>query len=184
MSNTLKYVAVAIVAGALVTAGYLVKGPSIVKTVERLGAVSSPDIMSPYFSFGGVRSWGYHTKFDSAATTTLCSFQTPASTSTLVYAVARAQTATSTLLALEWGKDNTNRTATTTSLGYAIVASGKLWTAVASSTAGSFVGGDTMIDGKTVLPPSSYVVFKMGGSAIGPSLTGVCDVVIREAVFN
>lgn len=180
-SNISKYVGVALVAGILVTAGYLVKQPQTVReVVNQLGSVSSPDIMSPYFSFGGVRHWGYHTNFNSSASTTLCSFRTPASTSTVTRAIASAKTSTATALYLEWGVAAA-MDATTTSLGKANVVSGAQFTQVASTTLGDFTSPTGPIDPNFVVGPNKYLNFKMAGSAIGPSLTGSCDAVFVQS---
>lgn len=143
-----------------------------------LGSVAGPDIMSPYFSYGGVRHWGYSTTFNQASTT-LCDFTSPAGTSTLAYAIAKQTTGTSTAIAVEWGK-SANPTATTTSLGYSgALAASAQYTAVASTSPSATAG---MIDPSFVFKGGSHLVFKYGGAQGALNvLVGTCKAVFIES---
>lgn len=63
---------------ALVIAGVSVSRPAqvVVEKTIQAGSVSSPDILSPYFSFGGVRRWAVKQQMFTASTT-ICSFDSP-----------------------------------------------------------------------------------------------------------
>lgn len=60
-----------------------------------LGALAGPDIPSPYLKWGGVAFWPYQ-KSVATATTTLCTFTSPAATSTLSHASITLTTASTT----------------------------------------------------------------------------------------
>src|SRR3990167_10631967 len=52
------------------------------RVIERVGAFPGPDINSDYLSFNGVKHWYYSSKLRTA-TTTVCSFKSPAATTTV-----------------------------------------------------------------------------------------------------
>ena len=74
------------VEAAKVTVPAPIVNVTVPKQDVKLGSVASPDIQSPYFSFGGVREWGIRTDSLTQATTTVCALRAPASTSTLNFA--------------------------------------------------------------------------------------------------
>lgn len=142
--------------------GFAPDAQVVTQTVEKqYGALSGPDIISPYLNWGGVRTWNYSMAMNPASTT--CSFRSPASTSTLLFAGARV--ASSTLVAhdAEWGKAIT-AFATTTSFGeHRSIASGVQYTVLASTTINS------QVDGTVVFAPNTYLNLKVGAwSAASP----------------
>lgn len=157
-----------------VGASVLLGGHTIEKTTvtEKAGALSSPDIQSPYLSFGGVRRWAGWANF-SAATTTPCSIQSPAATSTLVTASWQITTGTSTAATIDLGT-STTRYSTTTNL-------------VAAKSVGSGARGDanwTSAGGgvnDNVMSPSTWVVVKTAGAGLGGyTYSGRCAAVFQE----
>lgn len=154
-----------------------------------LGAVSSPDIMSPYFSYGGNRHWAYSTvakgteSISNGFGSTTCQILSPSATTTLVSAsayftsigstspveIGMTVSATSTRgqVGVQYTGETGIRTNATTTLITAsaqnVAASGGQ--VIASSTA------ETLI-----VPPYSYINTKIGGgSAATPNtVVGVC----------
>ena len=80
-----------------------------------MGAVSGPDIYSSYLSVNGVSKWYYSSALNNASTT-LCSFKTPAATTTLEYGSFLMTNGTSTVLYIDMGKHLTSPSATSTGL--------------------------------------------------------------------
>ena len=154
----------------------------VINQVQTLGAVSSPDIMSPYFSFGGVRQWAAHTDNLNHASTTICSMQSPAATSTLVFGSVKLTTGTTTAIALEMAKD-TSYAATTTRISYDVLASGAQTTMVAfvASTTGAYGANGqahTADELDMVFAPNTYLNVKYGGAAGALNvLVGSCNAV-------
>ena len=99
----------------------------------KLGSVASPDINSPYFSFGGVREWGAMTNSLTQATTTVCALQSPASTSTLNFASIQFSISSTTASLVTMARAS-NAYATTTSLGTVSLTANGHGMLVASST--------------------------------------------------
>lgn len=140
-----------------------------------LGALSSPEIMSNWFSVGGVREWKYSAA-PTAASYTLCSFQSPAATSTIKSAGISLTVSTTSASTLYIAKGAT-AVATTTLLGsaYAIGASAQA-TVIASTTpweAGS----------AAIIAPNQYVNIALNPAAsvitnLAPQ--GRCQVVFEE----
>ena len=142
--------------------------PDPVAPAPQLGALSGPDIQSPYLSVGGVRK-EYRSSTLSASTTP-CALQAPAATSTLVNFGVRLSTASSTATVWTLAKATT-AFATTTAFDQFSVGSGAL---------GAFYVGhasSTAPDENGVIAPSNYVVVGVQGTAIADStkLNGVCQ---------
>lgn len=144
-----------------------------------LGA-ASPDFMTNYISVGGVRQWWYSTPLTTASTT-LCSIQAPAATSTLMFGSLNIRTGTTSALYLEFGKGAANkRTATTTNLGYVTV--------LAANAVGTFLASTTQsgADPANVFAPNTW--FVVNASVPGYSdwtaaaLTGRCKAFFIENV--
>ena len=161
MNNILKIVLVSALVALLVVLGVSVlkrpKEPSV-------SAFPGPDILNPYLSVNGLSTFSYSSGMNQASTS-VCSFKTPAATSTLVYATATFRTGTTTGLMLEWGK-SVSPSATTTSLGVTSLASLELATFRASSTPADFAvtasaGGK---DPQFVFAASNYLTLKYGGA--------------------
>lgn len=135
---------------------------------QQLGSLTGPDIPSPYLQWGGVTSYQTGTTF-SQASTTVCSMQAPAATSTLVYASAAITTATTTATIWEFGKSNQFDATTTLVSQVASVASGALATINASTTATATLAQNI------VFGPGQYLNVKFGGTqGITNSLVGTC----------
>lgn len=133
----------------------------------RLGSVSSPDIQSPYFSFGGVREWGARTDNLTQATTTVCALQAPAATSTLNFASIQFKVSSTTASLVTMARAAT-AFATTTSLGtVSLTANGQ----------GMLVASSTQL---YQFPPNSYLVVGMQDTTADAtagtfSPTGTCQ---------
>lgn len=136
---------------------------------QLLGAVSSPDIMSPYFSVGGVVEWKAHTITLTQASTTVCAIQSPAATSTLssaniLFSVSSTTASTVTLA------QSTTPYATTTSLGSITLAANARGQALASTTG-------------VVFSPNTYFVVSMTGGIGTFSPTGVCQASWQQLAY-
>lgn len=129
---------------------------------QKLGSVSSPDIQSPYFSYGDVRFWAGSTNNLAQATTTVCAIQAPASTSTLQYGSIRFSVGSTTASLVTFAKAAT-AFATTTSLGQFTVAANAQGTAFASTTLGT-----------AIFAPNEWFVVGMQGGVGTFSPTGRC----------
>lgn len=85
MENQNKLVAVALTVGVMTFAGLWLFQPKVVtqtiREVPSFAGVSSPDLNSPYFSYGSNRYWGSSASIN--ATQALCDLVAPAGTSTL-----------------------------------------------------------------------------------------------------
>lgn len=132
----------------------------------KVGAISSPDIPSPYLSWGGVRSWAGHTDILANASTS-CSFQSPNATSSLDYAsFTIGASTTANAIIIEMGVAN-DPNSTTTLIGtkYSLAASNQV-TVVASTSNATGAG--------IVFAPNQYFNIKVGGVANG--IGGNCNV--------
>lgn len=147
--------------------------------VQQFGSVASPDIQSPYFSFGGVRFWGAHTESLAAATTTVCALQSPVATSTLLSASIRFVVSSTTASTVTLAKATTAY-ATTTKLVEVALAAGAQGTVVASTTPS---GGATN-DGTNVFSPNTYLVVGMAGGTGTFTPTGTCQAVWIQNSYN
>lgn len=137
------------------------------------GALSSPDIVSPYFSFGGVREWAASVELRQASTS-LCAIQSPAATTTLTSASLRVDFATTTAQQLEIGKATT-AFATTTRLAIVSIAANASTHLVATTSATALQDG--------IVAPYSWINAQITagvGGAAGNVPTGRCNVVFRE----
>lgn len=158
-----------VIAGVVsVISASVIRSEKVVQEVKEktsLGALSSPDIASPYLSFGNVRRYAAGATLNQASST-LCSLLSPASTSTLVSAGIQITTGTSTAVALEIGKGAI--TSTTTRFAYRVLASGvqaTLTAVTASTTAtGGSAGSTFTTEPDAVFAPNTYLNFKYGGA--------------------
>lgn len=157
----------------------------VINSVSQVGAVSSPDIMSPYFSFGGVRQWAAHKDSLNQASTTICSLQSPAATSTLLFADVKITTGTTTAVVLEMAKATTYA-ATTTRITYAPLGSGALITLnafVASTTGayGSLGQQHTADETDLIFAPNTYLNVKYGNTLGSLNVfVGSCNAIWAE----
>ena len=168
-----KYISIGVVLAVLISAIAFFKagpgsvGPQGPKGDSVVGAVSSPDIMAPYFSYGGVRHWGYSMPFTDA-TSTICRFQSPAATSSLEFVSIDITTATSTASFIEVGQ-SANQNATTTRIQAISVPTTELLDYVGTTT-------DKVV-GTWIFGPNRYLNVKVGGFIIHAGdglLEGTC----------
>lgn len=131
----------------------------------KLGAVSGPEITSPFLSVHGVETYSFSSLFNKASST-ICAFKTPAATSTLLFGSLKVSDGLNSALFFEIGK-STVMDATTTSLGTYSAGSGTKFTMIASTTAVDNV------DDARIIAPSNYIVFKTS-STTPAQLTGTC----------
>ena len=117
------------------------------------GAVSGPDIDSPYVRLNGHYIFSYHSTLKQA-TTTVCSYKSPPATTTLTFGSVQFNTASSAVAtAVEFGYHATSPSATTTRIGSVQnITAGFKATILASSTATAL--------GFAVIPPNSFINIK------------------------
>jgi len=173
-----------LLAGALLSSLLLsaLKQPELKPAPQQpqFGALSSPDISSPFLSFGGVRRWAVGGIALNQASTTLCSLVSPVSTSTLVSASVQINTGTTTAIQLEMAK-STLMDATTTRISLASLASGNRMTLtafVASTTGayGALAQQHTADEQDLVFAPSTRLNVKYGGGKGSLNvLVGTCN---------
>jgi len=173
MNNNL---ATGVLAGVVALLGAYVfthqTAPLPVQTQTNLGALSGPDILSPYLSIGGVRSW-YGSMDLRVGTTSVCAVQAPAATTTLVSATARIDTAAGYATAWEIG-NATTAFATTTSLGLL---------GLAASTNGALIATTSVTALKDgIVPPNTWINVRLATTTTSASFqpTGRCSVFFRE----
>jgi hypothetical protein len=154
---------------------YVSKSSVLVSNPATVRAVSSPDIPSPYFSFGGLRHWAGLTTMTTALSNTVCSIQSPAATTTLIAATANFTLISSSTDA-EIGLGATN-SATTTLISPAMTA--------ASLTAGTqalIIGSSTA--SQLIVPPNYFINVNVGGGSVGGTVAqkfvGSCAAEFRE----
>lgn len=178
MNSTKNIVIAGLVAALLTGAIFVVMNPAQdgrdgANGQNGLGALSSPDVSSPYFSFGGVREWATSAEFKSASTT--CAVQSPAATTTLVSATARFDSIPDAASTWELG-NATTAYATTTSLGKFALGSGAKGDLIATTSV------TALTDGRVA--PSTYINLKIAtttaGTYSGWTPVGRCNVVFRE----
>lgn len=195
MNDKTKIVGLALGVIALILSIFAISRPTPEKVIERmttvekqsLGALSSPDISSPYLSFGGVRRWAARGSLNQASTT-LCSITSPVGTSTLVSAPFSVTTGTSTAMSIEIAKSTTSNTATTTRLAYTIIAAGDRITVDGAITATSTEADTQGIlrskdANNLVFGSQQNLNFKIGGIGLSPtanSFVGSCQGVFEQ----
>ena len=169
------------VALALGLYGTLRSTPTAVteRIIREVGAATGPELPYKYLSVGGVRTWYSHSTSFPTATSTLCSFQSPAATTTLVAATMNIKNTTGTntfqVGRAAAGASNVNSTATTTLLASLTVGSVSYGELVATTT----LTASGLTDG--VIIPYSWINFKVGTGTPGTiTFTGSCSAVFRE----
>lgn len=148
---------------------YVLQPHAAPTTTPSFGAVSSPDIPSPYFSFGGVRFDAVHTDAMYQASTTVCSLQSPAATSTLSEGSGVRFTVSSTTASTATVYKASFPTGNTTFLFADNIAAGAQSTIVATTTTNNFV-----------IAPNQYINVIMSGGTGTFSPTGTCGMVFQE----
>jgi len=158
---------------ALVVSGVAyTKEPSVVTQVEKqvYGGVN-PDIPSPYISFGNLPFYAAHPAMVTA-TTSLCSMQSPSSTSTLESVSWQVTVGTGTAATIDIGT-STNAFSTTTNLVAA--------TSLGANATGNAIwssGGATAQD--AIMAPSTWVNVKTAGAGLGGyTYGGTCTAVFK-----
>lgn len=160
---------------AIVLALFGVTRPAVKETViEKVpyGAATSPDISSPYFSFGGVRHWATHQNV-AQATSTFCAMQSPPATTTLLFASVNLTTSSSSAQTVVIAKAAT-QFATTTLLGQLASAANATPVVIATSTT-------ALTDG--IVAPNSWITAGWSGAlggGVGSAPVGVCNAVFVE----
>jgi len=142
---------------------------------QPVGSVSSPDIQSRYFSYGGVRHWAARTTSLTQATTTVCAIQNPAAaTSTVRTATLYESVSTTTASTITLAK-SASAFATTTWLttSDAISANATYHLELPATTT------ETGID-KYILGPSDWLVWSQAGGVGTFSPTGVCEATFTQ----
>lgn len=168
--------AVAIVLVGFVAFTKSVNTETVVKEVQKLGSVVSSELSTNFFSFGELRQWAYHPKFN-VATTTICAIKSPAATSTLDLSKtgARFDVSSTTASVVTIAKATTPY-ATTTIIGnqYAIAANAQA--AIHASTTAT-----QQVAATEVLAPNTWIVFGMQGGTGGTfSPSGQCSAGFTE----
>lgn len=144
--------------------------------VASLGGSDSPIKPYRYQEIGGVREW-FHRAKPAQATYTLCSFQSPAATSTLKSAGISLTTATSSAYTIYIAKAAT-ATATTTLLSSAVAYAAGAQSTTIASTSPSAAQAE-------VFAPLQYLNFAInpgntGTAGLAP--VGACQAVFEEYV--
>lgn len=138
-----------------------------------VGAVASPDIMSPYVSWGSVRQWAARDADLTAASTTICAIQSPAATSSLMHASVVLEVSSTSASTLTMAKAST-AFATTTLMGREAIAANAKALIVASTSPTTYEAN--------IFNPNQWIVVSMEGGAVGTTFspTGVCEAVWVE----
>lgn len=135
----------------------------------KLGAVSSNYILGPDMSVGGVLSY-YADVPMKPATTTPCSIQAPAATSTLMFASWQITVGTSTAATIDLGTSTTAFATTTNKVAAKSIAANAKGYAV-WTPAGAGLDDN-------IMAPNTWVVIKTAGAGLGGyTYTGQCQAV-------
>ena len=134
-----------------------------------VGAVSGPDISSPYLSVNGVETQYYSQKFNTASTTR-CAIKSPDATSTLSFSsVVRAATTTNYDIAI--AKATTAFATTTTIRSETVTANGAVVFPMASTTYG------TLTDTDRTFAPNTWLVVSTAGPTATAFDSSSCSVI-------
>lgn len=155
--------------GLLLGAVALAVGLAALLQNPPLGAVPGPNLDSVQWTVNGVETWNFSDKLKTS-TTTICSFKTPAATSTLLLATLKLDTSSTTASSVVIAKGATPN-ASTTLISRADVAANAKATVVASSTTSG-------ADPTHVIAPSQYINFSMLGGTGTFSPVGSCKAVL------
>lgn len=131
------------------------------------GAISGPDISSPYLSINGVIHW-YTRVTMRQASSTLCSIPTPAATSTLTKLTAHIANGNAYSNVFLFGYA-ANAFATTTSIGTTVTIAGTYGDIVASTTLATQATGDGIVY------PGNFINFKVSTSSASATYLPVGD---------
>lgn len=134
----------------------------VVETAQ--GALSSPDIQSPYISWGNVRQFAYRTENLQQATSTVCTIQSPAATSTLNLGSGIQFTTGSTSASTVVVTKGATPYATTTLLFAGLLSASSGGNVIATTSTNNFV----------FAPNTYFNVGMLGGTGVF-SPTGACQ---------
>lgn len=144
---------------------------NVPKQDQKFGALTGPDIYSPYLSVNGVTRFYVSGTF-TGATTTPCSMQAPSATSTLQFASWQITVGTSTAATIDLGTSTTRYATSTNLVAAKSVASGAQGYAYWSPLGGS------VDDAK--MAPNTWVNVKTAGAGLsGYTYTGTCEAVFQ-----
>lgn len=141
------------------------------------GAVSSPDIMSPYVSVGGQKLWAANYA-PISATTSPCGTQSPNASSTLLTVGANFDQLIATSSTISANRyiltiaTSTNQGASTTPLWQQFINSGKQFQIGFHST--------TTLTNNNVLPPNTWVNITISGNDNAPTVGGSCSALFQQ----
>lgn len=173
--DNIKNLILALAGVAVIATCYLMVNKSDSVPQRPVGAVSSPEIQSPYIRFGGVIQWAQHTDGLLQATTTLCALQSPSSTSTLLMGgISIVQASSSNAVVVDIAKA-TGPNSTTTLLGAPVALAAGAGGTVLASTTGMGTNNPAY-----VFAPNTYLVIAMKGGlggVTGSVPTGACSAV-------
>jgi len=141
-----------------------------------VGAVSSPDILSPYFSYGDTRLWGARPTLLTASTT-VCNIQSPAASTTLEAFSIDIKTSTTSASHLQFGIGTVPAATGTLQFGFLLPANVGTQVAATSSS---------VLD--QIIPGSSWLAVKaspaLGAASAGTvSMTGTCSANFRAIQY-
>ena len=161
---------VAVVGVVLGFAAYKVERTVYVSTP--VGAVASSDLMTNWFSFGGVRQWASKAESLIQVSSTVCAIQGPAATSTLDHGSIRFTLASTTAVTVDLAK-GTTQYATSTTIGSSMAVAGSAQATIVASSTGS------VTNGQLVFAPNEWFVVRINqysaSVGVGNVPTGICQ---------
>lgn len=152
----------------LAVVGFTLKPQASLPRPEVAFGGTTPDVSSPYFAVNNVSHW--YARGVLQASTTPCAIQSPNATTSYAFTSLQVTTASST--ATTWTASRaTTAFATTTQLAQFSLGSGALGSMIVNAST------TVAIDGAGILPPNTWIVWGVAGTAIGDStkLNGSCQ---------
>lgn len=143
-------------------------------TEKPVGALTSPDIPSPWLRWGGVRQRAAALSTLNTSTTTICALQAPNATSTLLTGGLKLDTSSTTASTVTIAK-GAHSNATTTLIREASVAANAKATVIAASTTLS-----ALEQTNRTFAPNEWLVMSLTGGTGTFSPTGTCNAVWAE----
>lgn len=162
--------------------------PETVTVVEKVpvevGAVSGPDILSPYFSVGGARFWAANQTMQTG-TTTVCSIQSPVATSTLVSGTVSLSVSSTTASTVTVARQTQGFSTTTRDFNNSLIRT----VSIGANAQGQFQMATTSLtaladaQASQVYAPNSYIVVTMAGGVGTFSPAGTCTALFQQMVY-
>lgn len=140
---------------------------------ENVGAVSTPDFQTNYFSYGGVRHLAAKDTSLIDASTTVCALLGPTGTSTLQFGSIKFTTGATTTQTVSIGTGDTPY-AIDTLIATSSAAANEKITVVAASTTQVAANFPTAITDK-IMRPSHYLVFTISSANAYTDVEGICE---------